>query len=136
MWPFLTDPPSFVQLVVLISSLIIGLSHILQPALWADYFANLRARGRAGLVSKIMQVELWPALLIVCLHQVWAGPAIVVTIYGWLLLMKVTVGLLLPNLGMASMGIPERAPRSFVPAGVLMLGIGAAAGAALFWPPT
>jgi hypothetical protein len=136
MWPFLTDPPSFVQLVVLISCLIIGLSHILQPALWADYFANLRARGRAGLVSKIMQVELWPALLIVCLHQVWAGPAIVVTIYGWLLLLKVTIGLLLPNLGMASMGIPERAPRSFVPAGVLMLGIGAAAGSALFWPPT
>jgi hypothetical protein len=134
MWPFLTDPPSFVQLVVLISSLLIGLSHILQPALWVDYFANLRARGRAGLVSKIMQVELWPALLIVSLHQVWAGPAIVVTIYGWLLLLKVTIGLLLPNLGMASMAIPERAPRSFVPAGALMLAIGAAGGAALFWP--
>ena len=134
MWPFLTDPPSFVQLVVLISSLIVGLSHILQPALWGEYFADLRARGRAGLVSKIMQVELWPALLIVSLHQVWAGPAIVVTIYGWLLLLKVTIGLLLPNLGMASMAIPERTPRSFISAGVLMLAIGAAAGAALFWP--
>lgn len=134
MWPFLTDPPAFVQLVVLISSLLIGLSHILQPALWADYFANLRARGRAGLVTKIMQVELWPALLIVSLHQVWAGPAIVVTIYGWLLLVKVTIGLLLPDLGIASMAIPERAPRSFIPAGLLMLLIDVAAGAALFWP--
>ncbi|CAN7471156.1 hypothetical protein LJR016_003121 [Devosia sp. LjRoot16] len=134
MWPFLTDPPSFVQLVVLISSLIVGLSHILQPALWGEYFADLRARGRAGLVSKIIQVELWPALLIVSLHQVWAGPAIVVTVYGWLLLLKVTIGLTLPSLGMASMAIPEQAPRSFVPAGVLMLAIGAAAGAALFWP--
>lgn len=134
MWSFLTDPPSFVQLVVLISSLVIGLSHVFQPALWGEYFADLRARGRAGLVSKVMQVELWPALLIVSLHQVWAGPAVVVTIYGWLLLLKVTVGLLLPSLGMASMRIPERAPRSFVPAGVLMLLIGAAAGAALVWP--
>ena len=134
MWPFLTDPPSFVQLVVLISSLIIGMSHIIQPALWGEYFADLRARGRAGLVSKIMQVELWPALLIVSLHQVWAGPAIVVTIYGWLLLLKVTIGLVLPSLGMASMRIPERAQNSFVPAGVLMLAIGAASGAALFWP--
>ena len=134
MWPFLTDPPSFVQLVVLISSLIIGMSHIIQPALWGEYFADLRARGRAGLVSKIMQVELWPALLIVSLHQVWTGPAIVVTIYGWLLLLKVTIGLVLPSLGMASMRIPERAPNSFVPAGVLMLAIGAASGAALFWP--
>ena len=134
MWPFLTDPPSFVQLVVLISSLIIGVSHIVQPGLWGEYFADLRARGRAGLVAKIMQVELWPALLIVSLHQVWSGPAIVVTIYGWLLLLKVTVGLILPNLGMASMAIPERAPRSFVPAGVVMLAIGATAGAALFWP--
>lgn len=134
MWLFLTDPPSFVQLVVLISSLIIGVSHIVQPGLWGEYFTDLRARGRAGLVTKILQVELWPALLIVSLHQVWAGPAIVVTIYGWLLLVKVTVGLILPNLGMASMAIPERAPKSFVPAGVVMLAIGAAAGAALFWP--
>lgn len=134
MWSFLTDPPSFVQLVVLISSLIIGVSHIVQPGLWGEYFADLRARGRAGLVAKIMQVELWPALLIVSLHQVWAGPAIVVTIYGWLLLVKVGVGLILPNLGMASMAIPERAPKSFVPAGAVMLAIGAAAGAALFWP--
>ena len=134
MWPFLTDPPSFVQLVVLISSLIIGVSHIVQPGLWGEYFADLRARGRAGLVAKIMQVELWPALLIVSLHQVWAGPAIVVTIYGWLLLLKVSAGLILPDLGMASMAIPERAPKSFVPAGAVMLAIGAAAGAALFWP--
>ena len=134
MWPFLTDPPSFVQLVVLISSLIIGVSHIVQPGLWGEYFADLRARGRAGLVAKIMQVELWPALLIVTLHQVWTGPAIVVTIYGWLLLLKVSAGLILPDLGMASMAIPERAPKSFVPAGAVMLAIGAAAGAALFWP--
>ncbi len=134
MWPFLTDPPSFVQFVVLISSLIIGVSHIVQPGLWGEYFADLRARGRAGLVSKIMQVELWPALLIVSLHQVWAGPAIVVTIYGWLLLLKVAVGLTMPNLGMASMAIPERSPKSFMPAGAVMLAIGAAAGAALFWP--
>lgn len=134
MWTFLSDPPSFVQLVVLISSLIIGLSHILQPTLWAEYFADLRARGRAGLVSKVLQVELWPALLIVSLHQVWSGPAIVVTIYGWLLLLKVVIGLILPSLGMASMSIPEGAPRSFIPAGILMLAIGAAASAALFWP--
>lgn len=130
----LTTPAAFIDLVMLLSGGLMGLSHIVQPEMWTDYFAQLAARGRAGVVAKIMQVELWPALLIVGLHQVWSGPGIVVTVLGWLLLAKVAVGLLAPELALRSMRMSERGPRSFVPAGVGMLVVSGFAGAALFWP--
>jgi len=130
----LTTPAAFVEFVMLTVGGLMGLSHILQPQMWGEYFAGLAARGRAGVVTKVMQVELWPALLIVGLHQVWSGPGIVVTVLGWLLLAKVAVGLLAPELALRSMRIPERAPRSFVPAGVGLLVVGGFAGAALLWP--
>ncbi len=119
---------------MLLSGSIMGLSHIVQPQMWADYFARLAERGRAGVVTKIMQGELWPALLIVGLHQVWSGPAIVVTIVGWLLLAKVALGLLAPELALRSMRLAEDVPRSFGAAGVGLLVVSGFAGAALLWP--
>ena len=129
-----TTPAAFVDLVLLLSGGLMGLSHIVQPGMWADYFAQLAGRGRAGVVTKIMQAELWPAMLIVGLHQVWSGPGIVVTVLGWLLLAKVAVGLLAPELALKSMRMAERGPRSFVPAGVGFLVVSGFAGAALLWP--
>jgi len=129
-----SSPAGFVDLVMLLCGSIMGLSHIVQPQMWADYFAGLAERGRAGVVTKIMQVELWPALLIVELHQVWSGPGIVVTVLGWLLLAKVAVGLLVPELALRSMRMAERVPRSFGPAGVGLLVVSGFAGAALLWP--
>ncbi len=130
----LPTPASSVEFVLLVAGGLMGLSHIVQPRMWADYFEALAVRGRPGVVTKIMQVELWPALLIVGLHQVWSGPGIVVTVLGWLLLAKVAMGLLAPELAMRSMRMAERGPRSFVPAGVALLVVSGFAGAALFWP--
>jgi hypothetical protein len=130
----ITTPAAFVEFVMLLSGGIMGLSHIVQPGMWAEYFGGLAERGRAGVVTKIMQVELWPALLIVSLHQVWSGPGIVVTVLGWLLLTKVAVGLLAPNLALRSMRMAEGRRRSFVPAGVALLVVSGFAGAALVFP--
>lgn len=134
MWSFLSDPPSIVQFAMLIACVPLGVSHIVQPRMWVDFFARLNAQGHAGLLTKVLLVEFWPALLIVTLHQVWSGPAIVLTLYGWALLAKVLIGLLLPQLGMRSMGMPERlGARGFVPAGVALIVVGLSAGAALIW---
>lgn len=133
MFPLAT-PAAFVEFVMLLTGGIMGLSHIVQPGMWAEYFGALAERGRTGVVTKIMQVELWPALLIVSLHQVWNGPAIVVTVIGWLLLAKVAMGLLAPDLALRSMRMAERGGRSFVPAGVVLLVVSGFAGAALVLP--
>lgn len=130
----LSTPAAFVEFVMLLTGAIMGLSHIVQPGMWAEYFGALAERGRAGVVTKVLQVELWPALLIVSLHQVWSGPAIVVTVVGWLMLAKVAIGLLAPDLALRSMRMAGRGGRSFIPAGIALLVVSGFAGAALFFP--
>lgn len=134
MWPFLTDAPSTVEFVMLVSCVPMGLSHILRPALWVDFFTRLHAQGTAGLVGKVLAVELWPALLIVSLHQVWWGPGIVLTVYGWAQFAKVWLALLVPQIGMRSLALAQgRGERGFVLAGGMLMGVGLSAGAALVW---
>jgi hypothetical protein len=132
MLSLVSDAPSFVQLVVLMSCVVMGLSHIIRPQMWVDYFTSLHAEGTRGVITRTFTLELWAALLIVALHQVWHGPAIVVTIYGWLLLAKVTVSMLIPELGLRSLAMASQGPRAFVIAGCVLLAIAACAGAALF----
>ncbi len=131
---FVNDGPSFVQLVMLVGGGVMGLSHIVRPQMWADYFTGLHAEGTRGVITRTFMLDLWPALLIVSLHQVWHGPAIVVTIYGWLLLAKVMVSMLVPEIGLRSLAMASKGPRSFVIAGCALLVIAACAAAALFSP--
>ena len=113
MWPFLTDAQSVVQFVMFIACVPMGLSHIVRPALWVDFFTRLHGLGTAGLVGKVLAIELWPALIVVSLHQVWWGPGIVLTIYGWAQFAKVWLALLVPDIGMRSMAMaPAKGERS------------------------
>jgi hypothetical protein len=132
MWSFIKDGPSFVQFVLLVSCPLLGLSHIVQPQMWIDYFNGLHAKGTSGVITRTFTMELWPALLIVSLHQVWHGVAIVITIYGWLMLTKVAVSLLCPEAGLRSLAMASRGPRGFILAGCVLVAIGGVAGLALF----
>jgi hypothetical protein len=134
MRPFLTDPPSVLQFVFLIACVPMGLSHIVRPQLWVDFFARIHAQGTAGLVGKVLAIELWPALLLVSMHQVWSGPGIVLTLYGWAQFAKVWLALLIPQVGMRSLEMAEtKGRRGFVAGGVLLTLVGLSAGAALLW---
>jgi hypothetical protein len=113
-WPVATDARSAVQMMMGIACTLTGLSHVLQPHIWQDYFAALHARGLSGVLTKTMTWELWPALIIVTLHQAWNGPGILLTLYGWLLLIKCAVSLLLPQVGVRSTAIAQRGPATFV----------------------
>jgi hypothetical protein len=135
MWPFLSDPPSVVEFMMLILCVPLGLSHIIRPAMWVDFFGRIHAQGTAGLVGKVFALELWPAVLIVSLHQVWSGPGLILTLYGWAQFAKVVLAVLVPEIGMRSLAMAEgKAERGFILAGVMLLVVGASAGLALFWP--
>ena len=134
MWPILDTPQSVVQFVMLILCVPMGLSHVLRPGMWVDFFTRLHAQGTSGLVHKVLAVELWPAALIVTLHQVWWGPGIVLTLYGWAQFAKVWLALLAPEIGMRSMGMAQtKGERGFVAAGVMLIVVGLSGGAALLW---
>lgn len=134
MWSFVRDAPSFVQFFMFMGCMLMGLSHIVRPKMWADYFVHLHAQGLRGVITRSFTFDLWPALLIVTLHQVWHGPAVIVTIFGWLLLAKVGVAMLAPERGLQSLAMASKGPRRFVFAGCALIGIGACAGVALLQP--
>ncbi|MBC8050932.1 MAG: hypothetical protein H7X92_12430 [Chitinophagales bacterium] len=104
---------------------------MLQPVAWQEYFTALHERGASGVFTRTMTWELWPALIVVALHQVWSGPGVLLTIYGWLLLIKCTVSLLAPQVGLRSMAMAQQGPKRFVGGGGLLICIGLASAAAL-----
>lgn len=123
----MTSPQSIliVEGLLAIPFLLIGLSHILQRQLWVDVFANLAAKGTAGVVWRTFLFEMWPATLIVILHQDWSWPGIVITLYGHALMIKIAISLLRPDLGLKSLQQAEKNDdKFFVFAGIFLLAMG------------
>jgi hypothetical protein len=129
-WPFVTDVPSAVQLIMLISCVLMGVSHLVQPQIWGEFFGRLVERGTFGLVTNQF-LNAAPAAIIVSLHQVWSGPAVLLTVYGWLLLLKACIGLWVPQLGMRSLKLSRHGDKAFRAAGIALLVIAVACGLAL-----
>ena len=66
---------------------ILGLSHILQPKAWAEFFTLLRDKGPAGVfVDGLLNLPLGG--IIVGFHNTWSGIPLVLTLVGWGLLIK------------------------------------------------
>lgn len=134
MWPFLSDPASVVEFIMLALCMPMGVSHIVRPAMWIDFFVRIHAQGTAGLLGKVFALELWPAVLVVTFHQVWWGPGIVLTLYGWAQLAKVVLAILVPDIGMRSLAMAQgKGERGFIAGGVMLLVVAASSGLALFW---
>lgn len=71
-----------VQVFAAVSFLVIGLSHVLQPAAWVEFFTKLRNLGRPGVfVEGFLSLSF--GAVIVSFHNVWSGPPAVLTLIGW-----------------------------------------------------
>jgi hypothetical protein len=134
MWAFITTPSEAVQFVLMVLCTLFGVSHIVRPAIWTEFFGWLHAAGHRGVVLKTFALELWPAMMIVTLHQVWSGPGMVITLYGWAQLIKIAIAMLMPEITLRGLKMAEGGSRAFVPAGVVLAGIGVVSGVALFGP--
>lgn len=133
MWSFVTDGPSAVQFVMAVSGTLMAVSHIVRPDIWVDFFSRLHDQGTRGVLTRTFMLELWPALLVVTLHQVWTGLAIVVTVYGWLQLTKIAVSVMAPEIGLKSLAMAKRGDNAFRLGGVMLLAVSASAAGALFF---
>jgi hypothetical protein len=87
----------------LITCLVVGLSHVLQRQAWAEVFASLHRLGRPGAFAN-GGLSLVPGAAFIAAHPVWSGPAMVLTLLGWLLVLKGTLCFLAPRLALRSMG--------------------------------
>ncbi|MEM6930636.1 MAG: hypothetical protein AAF602_27120 [Myxococcota bacterium] len=126
MWTTATTAQA-VQAFFAVPSILMGLSHILQPKLWEQYFVHLResSPGATAVITRTFVLEIWPATLVVVFHSVWSGLALVLTVYGHLLMVKCVVAMLLPERGMQSLQLADRyGPNGFRIAGVMLVGLG------------
>ena len=101
----------------------VGLSHALRPLAWVEFFVWLRGQGRCAVFLEGLLTLNFGAL-VVAFHNVWTGLPVVVTVLGWGMVLKATVRLAAPGLGLRIYGrtVPERAWH-FRVAGVLALAL-------------
>jgi len=115
-----------VEKIVAAVFLITGVSHIVQPHAWSEFFIHFRGNGKAG-VLQLGLLNLPLALLIVVLHNVWHGFAVIVTLVGGGLLLKSIIYLVLPGIGLRMLRtISIENSWRFVAAGVLSILLAAA----------
>jgi hypothetical protein len=76
-----------VEVLAIILFGIFGLSHILQPRAWVDFFILLRDKREAGaFVDGFLNLPLGG--VIVAFHNTWSGIPLALTLVGWALLIK------------------------------------------------
>ncbi len=113
-----------IEILTVISLFILGFSHILQPRVWAEFFIELRDRGRAGVFWTAF-VHFAPGVLIVSFHPVWSGIPLIVTLLGWGWTIKGTLYFCFPRIGLWSLARVslERAWEFMIPGvGFVILG--------------
>ena len=91
-----------VEVLAVILSGVLGLSHILQHKAWAEFFILLRGKGEAGaFVDGFLNLPV--AGVIIGFHNVWSGIPAVLTLVGWCLLIKSLLRFCLPKEGLMMM---------------------------------
>jgi glycine/D-amino acid oxidase-like deaminating enzyme len=113
-----------VEWFLAITAIVVGASHVLRSADWAEAFRLLHGRGRSGAFVN-GGLSLIPGAAIVAGHGSWAWPGALVTLFGWLLVAKGVVCLILPDKALQSMARGAGSPQGFVAAGVVLLALGA-----------
>jgi uncharacterized membrane protein len=98
------------QVFAATSFLVIGLSHLGRPQAWVAFYQALAAWGTAGVFLEGFFTLNFGAI-IVAFHNVWHGPALVLTLIGWAQVLKGLGRFLAPQIGLRVMqrASPERA---------------------------
>ena len=111
------------QVFAAVSLLVIGLSHLLQPKAWVEWFQGLAAEGTIGAFKEGFLILPFGAI-IVGFHNVWQGPAIVLTLIGWAQVVKALLRFCFPSVALKVMGrVSVGRAWEFQVAGVFALGL-------------
>jgi hypothetical protein len=91
-----------VEIFAIILLGVMGLSHLLQPKAWVEWFILLRDQGEAGAFADGF-LHLPMAGVIIAFHNVWSGIPVVLTLLGWSFLIKSLVRFCAPKQGLRMM---------------------------------
>ena len=78
---------------------ITGVSHIVQPRVWTQFFIDMRSKGEVGSFHNAL-LHFPLGVLIVSFHNVWHGLPVVLTLIGWGLVLKSLIYFVFPRHGL------------------------------------
>jgi hypothetical protein len=112
-----------VEVFAIIHLTTMGLSHIMAHRVWAEFFILLRERGHAG-VFVVGILSLGFGSIIAAFDWVWSGVPLILTLLGWIQVLKGLLYLCVPAYGLRKLGLVsiERS-RMFIVPGVLLLAV-------------
>ncbi|MDQ3586166.1 MAG: hypothetical protein M3407_10385 [Acidobacteriota bacterium] len=112
---------SSIQKLAVIAFFVIGLSHIIQPRVWAQFFIDIRDKGEAGsFITAFIHFPL--GALIVAFHNVWEGLPVILTLIGYGLVLKSLVYFVFPKRGLKTLSrVSLERSWEFVVAGVFSI---------------
>ena len=113
-----------VEILAIVLFGVIGLSHVVQPRAWVDYFTFIRGKRETGaFIDGFLHLPF--AALIIGFHNVWSGIPVVLTVLGWLLLIKSILRFCLPAQALRMMArVSVERAWEFQVAGVVLLLLG------------
>ncbi len=121
-----------IQLYAVIHLTTMGVSHILQPRVWVEFFVRLREWGHPG-VFVVGFMSLGFGSIIAAFHNVWEGIPLLVTLLGWAQVAKGLIYFAFPAVGMRALSrVPAQRPGAYVFAGAVLLALAGAIGYHLF----
>jgi hypothetical protein len=88
-----------VQIYAIINLTVIGISHVVRPREWVDFFIVLRERGEAGVMA-VALLNLIFGSIIVAFHNVWSGIPLLLTMLGWANVIKALMYFVFPTFGL------------------------------------
>ena len=113
-----------IEKLAVISFFVIGISHIVQPRAWVQFFVAVRNKGETGsLINAFIHFPL--GALIVGFHNVWHGIPTVLTVMGWGWVLKGFIYFTFPKFGLKAMQrVSLERSHEFVIAGVVLIALG------------
>lgn len=111
-----------IQVFASVSFFVIGLSHIFQRSAWVEFFAKLHSLGRLGPFAEGFLYLNFGAL-IVSFHNVWIFPDVILTLIGWVHVLKALFRFVAPTtvLSIYERMRPERAWQIQMAGGFLLV---------------
>ena len=88
-------PERAAEIFTVVNFAVVGISHVVQPRVWVEFFARMRDYGHAGVFVNGM-LSLMVGSIIVSLHNVWNGMGMIVTLIGWAQVLKGLIALTAP----------------------------------------
>ena len=88
-----------VEIFMSINFIVVGASYLLRPDVGRAYVSHLESKGSAGSLL-VAFLALAIGSFIVAFHNVWGGIPTILTVYGWLALLKGTIYALFPEVAL------------------------------------